>query len=176
MMSLLDAMLFFVIMIIISGLFLTIGVTMSDSAELIRDHQSAEYNDQVRLAWMSSSIPVVSYIDSYNIIHIRNNLSVQFLLMEELHLLKDGDVAPDNFLSYNENISIQANLIVEPIYDWALWIEYGNIRMSMNRTSIDMAPNFDNFKSELGDEVHASSWNSLAFGGDGEVKMHFYTW
>ncbi len=63
-----------------------------------------------------------------------------------------------------------------PVYDWALWIEYGNIRMSMNRTSIDMAPNFDNFKSELGDEVHASSWNSLAFGGDGEVKMHFYTW
>ena len=176
MISLLDAMLFFVIMIIISGLFLTIGVTMSDSAELIRGQQSAEYNDQVRLAWMSSSIPMVSYIDVHNIVHRRNNLSVQFLIMEELHLIGDEGIGPDNFTSFNKAIQEQANLIVEPIYKWAFWAEYGNVRISMNKTSIDMTPSFEDFKKDLGDEVHATTWNSLAFGGNGEVKMHFYTW
>ncbi len=181
MMSLLDAMLFFVIMIIISGLFLTIGVTMSDSAELIRDQQSAEYNDNVRLAWMSASIPEVSYtsidpIWHLSTSHVYNNLSVQFLIMEELRLIGDEDMDPDKFTSFNKAIQEQANLIVEPIYKWAFWAEYGDVRISMNKTVVDMTPSFEDFKKELGDEVHATTWNSLAFGEDGDVKMHFYTW
>ena len=174
MMSLLDAMLFFVIMLITSGLLLQIGITMSDSAELIRDQQSAEYNDYARLAWMGSSIPTVSYMH-LGFPHFRNNLSVQYLIMEELHLIKNIGIEPKD-ISFNERIWEQANLIIEPKYDWAFWAEYGNVKLSMNRTSINTEPNFEEFKSELGYETHASSWNSLAFGEDGEVKMNFYTW
>ena len=175
MLSLLDAMLFFVIMLITSGLFLQIGITMSESAELIRDQQSAEYNNYARLAWMSSSIPLVMYNDALGIPHIRNNLSVQYLIMEELHLIKDEGIKPEN-IHFNERIQEQANLIIEPIYEWAFWAESGNVKLSMNRTSINTEPDFEDFKGNLGYEVHASSWNTLAFGGDGEVKMHFYTW
>ena len=175
MLSLLDAMLFFVIMLITSSLFLQIGITMSDSAELIRDQQSAEYNDYARLAWMRSSIPKAEYTDALGIPHIRNDLSVQYLIMEEFYLMKDEGIEPEN-IRFNEMIHDQANFIVEPIYEWAFWAESGNIKLSMNRTSINTEPNFEDFKDELGYGVHASSWSSLMFGGNGEIKMHFYTW
>ena len=97
MMALLDAMLFFVIMIITSGLFLQIGIAMSNSAELVRDQRSAEYNDDVRLAWMGSSIPVASYTH-LNIPHVRHDQSVQFLILEQFHLIKDEGV---NQLKYH---------------------------------------------------------------------------
>ncbi len=175
MLSLLDAMLFFVIMLITSGLFLQIGITMSESAELIRDQQSAEYNDYARLAWMSSSIPLVTYNDTLGMQHILNNLSVQFLIMEEFYLMKNEGLKPE-YIHFNENIHMQANLIIEPIYEWAFWAESGSIKLSMNRTSINTEPNFEDFKDNLGYEVHSSSWNSLMFGGDGDIKMNFYTW
>ena len=173
-----DAMLFFVIMIIVSGLFLQIGIAMSDSAEFIRDQRSAAYNDDVRLAWMGASIPVVTYDEAMGFTyftHFRNNKSVQFLILEQFQLIIDEGIDPDNIL-FNKRIQEQANIIIEPRYEWAFWAESGNVRLSMNRTSIDMSPNFEDFKNELGDEVHASSWNSLALGGNGEVKMSFYTW
>jgi hypothetical protein len=94
--------------------------------------------------------------------------------MEGFHLIKNDGIEPP--ISFNENIREQANLVIEPIYEWAFWAESGNIRLSMNRTSINIEPNFEIFKDNLGDEIHASSWNSLTFEGDGVVKMYFYTW
>lgn len=182
MLSLVDAMLFFVILLIASGLLLHIGVSMSESAELVREQQMADYCDMTRMALSGCNIPYVEY--SYaGQVYERQDASVEYLLVENLYFLRQG-VSTDD-IRYADAIRAQVNLLVDPVYDWALRGESGGTSISIYRNTMVVGMSKGEFESSLGGlngregrvyDVHASSWKTLSYFESETVEFGFYVW
>ncbi|MCK4757540.1 MAG: hypothetical protein KAS67_03730 [Thermoplasmata archaeon] len=171
--TLFDSILFFMIMLIASGLFLQMGSMMSGSADLMREQNASEYTDRARLSLMASYIPETTYAHDGDT-HLIRDRSVQYLLIEQLRLMKSG--IPGANFDFPEDIRDQANLTIDRTYNWAVRASSGSHTITITReyTSYEMSQ--EDLGIEMGDHIHASTWTTLMFETNDKVDIGLYLW
>jgi hypothetical protein len=125
--ALFDAMIFFIIMVVLASLMFFFTAMSSQSAEAYSRRQMTAYAEDAFFACMDATVPNAHYIDINGnpIDRSQGNAMIKYLLLEELELMDDG-VPRSNFDGYESPIKSQMRSLVSAQYHYALSIIYIN--------------------------------------------------
>ena len=182
--ALFDAIMFFIIMLILSTTFLFFSTLASDNTDAYLRGEMMTYADETNTALMASTLPEVYYnitqqdgtIDTID--RELGNTKVEYLLLEELGLLDDG-VDQSGFIDgYEGKIHDLADRLISVRYHYAILATYTN-GTSGDRHMIFLT-DVDGLTSDAipRNETIAQNWEQPMLHPEkvGQVQIQFTLW
>ena len=182
--ALFDAIMFFMIMLVLSTAFLFFSALSVDNADAYIRKEMIIYTEEASTTLMGSTLPDVYYNTTLQngtditILRDHGNTMVEYLLLEELDLLDDG-VSQSGFIDgYEGKINDLADTLISVRFHYAIHATYTN-GTSGDQHSIFLS-DVDNMSAASipGDEVITQNWEQsmLHPGKIGKVQIRFILW
>ena len=182
--ALFDAIMFFMIMLILSTAFLFFSTLSADNTDAYLRKEMITYTEEASTTLMGSTLPEAHYHTTLRngtritILRDHGNTMVEYLLLEELGLLDDGVPQSDFIEGYENNINDLADTLISVRFHYAVHATYTNGTSGIQHTIFlsdvdDMTPD-----SIPDDEVITQNWEQpmLHPGKMGEVQIRFILW
>ncbi len=184
MVALFDAIMFFMIMLILSTAFLFFSTMSADNTDAYLRKEMITYSEEASTALMGSTLPEAYYnttLQNGTDITIKRdhgNTMVEYLLLEELGLLDDG-VPQSGFIDgYEGNINELADTLISVRFHYAIHATYTNGSSGSQHTIFLSDVDGMAQDSIPQDEIIAQNWEQpmLHPGKIGNVQIQMILW
>ncbi len=176
--SVFDAVMFLVIMLVAATLIFTYTLLALNIGEVVRNEDDFRYSREVFDTLLEASVREASYVDLAGNVVTKRDRSVEDLLLDELRLLDDGVPAAsfDGAGRYEDALLAEVSAAVDTArYHYALFAAYegpgGSHLVAVSDVGLQTS-------DSLPAERFAASLTAsmLSVGKPGEATLEFYLW
>lgn len=170
--SVYDALIYFAFLLIATTILSFYSVEMEKNREFINDLDLSDYCEDTRKTVMRCTVWETNYTDPSGNKIIRNNITVESLLLEGLNLMNEG-VEKKNISYYDDIYELASNLIRND-FEWLITARYKGTYIIISYNSSTFS-NPDAAVNSMDGDVYSSSWGEpMIKEKEGTVSFNFY--